>query len=135
MKLLLGLFATTLPHSHKSLYPSVCQRGFLTSIMSSVSSSNSLVVDPFCFRQFAECDKSKEYGGTVFSVSINEFEGIVNARYDETKLKEGYAPFCKHLFIENNFTDAQTCVLAITKENEHLLRTKYEARNDKEVRT
>jgi len=57
----------------------------------------------------------------------------VNARYDEKNLKDGYAPFCKHIFIENDFTEAQTCVLPITEENEHLLRTKYEARTDKEV--
>ena len=48
-------------------------------------------------------------------------------------MKEGYAPFCKHLFVINDFTDAKVNVLEITKENEHLLRSKYEARNDKEL--
>ena len=68
------------------------------------------------------------------SVSISEFEDIVNERYkDESQLVDGYAPFCKHIFLQNDFTDAKTCVLPITKENESLLRTKYEARNDKEV--
>jgi hypothetical protein len=59
---------------------------------------------------------------------------IVNERYDESKLKEGYAPFCKHLFIANDFTDAVVNVLPITAENEACLRTKYEARNENEVR-
>ena len=68
------------------------------------------------------------------SNSVEEFEAIVNERYDESALKEGYAPFCKHLFIVNDFTDAQVNVLPITPENEACLRTKYEARNDKEVR-
>jgi hypothetical protein len=64
---------------------------------------------------------------------MSEFEQIVNERYDETKLQDGYAPFCKHLFIENDFTNGKCIVLEITPENEKLLRTKYEARNDKEV--
>lgn len=92
-----------------------------------------LVVDPFCFRQFAEKEKSKGYAGTVFNISIDEFEEIVNSRYDPSQLKDGYAPFCKHLFLVNDFTDARVNVLSITKENEHCLRTKYEARNEKEL--
>lgn len=67
------------------------------------------------------------------SNSVEEFEEVVNERYDESALKEGYAPFCKHLFLVNDFTDAQVNVLPITPENEACLRTKYEARNDKEV--
>jgi len=98
-----------------------------------MSGSKALVVDPFCFRQFDENDSSKKYSGSVFSVPISEFEDIVNARYDESLLQDGYAPFCKHLFITNDFTSAQVNVLPITPKNESLLRTRYEARNDKEV--
>ncbi|CAB9515821.1 Protein of unknown function (DUF3228) [Seminavis robusta] len=97
------------------------------------SDSKSLVVDPFCFRQFAEQEASKTYGGAVFSNTVADFEGIVNARYKEEQLKEGYAPFCKHLFILNDFTQAKVNVLKITPENEGLLRSSYEARNDKEL--
>mmetsp|Transcript_14704 Transcript_14704/g.21708 ORF Transcript_14704/g.21708 Transcript_14704/m.21708 type:complete len:247 (-) Transcript_14704:40-780(-) len=99
----------------------------------SSKSEHDLVVDPFCFRQFAESEKSKAYGGTIFSVPIAEFEDIVNERYEANLLKDGYAPFCKHLFVKNDFTDAQVNVLPITADNEHLLRTKYEARNEKEL--
>jgi len=95
--------------------------------------SKSLVVDPFCFRQFAETEENKGYAGTVFNISIKKFEEVVNARFDSSYLKDGYAPFCKHLFIVNDFTDARGNVLPITKENEHCLRTKYEARNEKEL--
>ena len=97
------------------------------------SNTKNLVVDPFCFRQFKEHDSSTGYQGTVFNISIDKFEQIVNERYDANALKDGYAPFCKHIFIENDFTDARLCVLPITKENEHCLRTRYEARNDKEL--
>ena len=96
--------------------------------------SKALVVDPFCFRQFSEHPQSQPYGGTIFSLSIAEFEDIVNARYRENpELKEGYAPFCKHLFVRNDFTDAVVNVLPITPENEGMLRSKYEARNEKEL--
>lgn len=98
-----------------------------------LTGSKSLVVDPFCFRQFAETEKSKGYAGTVFDISIEKFEEIVNSRYDPSRLKDGYAPFCKHLFVVNDFTNARVNVLPITQENEHCLRTNYEARNEKEL--
>ena len=65
---------------------------------------------------------------------MEEFTQVVNERYDESKLKDGYAPFCKHLFVVNDFTNAQVNVLPITPDNEACLRSKYEARNEKEVR-
>jgi Protein of unknown function (DUF3228) len=68
----------------------------------------------------------------VFDVPIREIEAAVNAQYSENALRDGYAPFCKHLFVEN-FTNAQVNVLPITSPNESLLRTKYEARNEKEL--
>lgn len=99
----------------------------------SMSASRALVIDPFCFRQFAENESSKSYGGTIFTNSMEEFTKIVNERFSEESLKEGYAPFCKHIFVENDFTDARVNVLPITKENEHLLRSEYAARNEKEL--
>jgi hypothetical protein len=96
------------------------------------AAAKNLVVDPFCFRQFAETEASQNYGGTVFAQTIPEFEDIVNARYDEAQLKDGYAPFCKHLFVKNDFTQAKVNVLPI-KDNEHLVRTEYAARSDKEL--
>ncbi len=95
--------------------------------------TKNLVIDPFCYRQFAEHENSKNYGGTVLSISIQDFETMINEQFDESKLKDGYAPFCKHLFITNVILDAYTNILPITLENEHLLRTKYEARTELEV--
>jgi Protein of unknown function (DUF3228) len=97
------------------------------------AASKAMVVDPFCFRQFSEHESSQSYGGTVFVQSVAEFETIVNAHFDEANLKEGYAPFCKHIFLENDFTEAKVNVLPLTKENEGLVRTEYQARNDKEL--
>jgi Protein of unknown function (DUF3228) len=102
-----------------------------TSIMSMKAH---VVIDPFCYRQFAENESSsKSYSGTVFSNSMEEFTRIVNERFSEGLLQDGYAPFCKHLFLSNDFTDAKVNVLPITAENQHLLRSRYEARNEKEL--
>lgn len=40
-----------------------------------------------------------------------------------------YAPFCRYLFVENDFTDATVKVLQITPRNVARLRGKYEVRN------
>jgi len=47
-------------------------------------------------------------------------------------LKDGYAPFCKHIFIKN-FTDLKPGSIEITSEIEHLIKTKYEARTENEL--
>lgn len=89
-----------------------------------------IVLDPFCMRQF---DKTK----TNFFINYDPdgFESIVNSHYIENKdkcLKDGYAPFCKHIFIEN-FTDMAPNYLEITAEVEKLIKTAYEARTEKEL--
>jgi Protein of unknown function (DUF3228) len=105
-------------------------------IMASSSTNNNdkkLVVDPFCFRQFQESEASQSYGGTVFSMSIADFEAIANEHYREEDLQDGYAPFCKHLFLKNDFApDVKVNVLPY-RGNEALVRTEYAARNDKEL--
>lgn len=62
--------------------------------------------------------------------------GAVNSLYQaaggEAALVDGYAPFCKHVFVKN-FAGVKSTTLAITSENEHLLRSGYEARTDKEL--
>jgi hypothetical protein len=47
-------------------------------------------------------------------------------------LKDGYAPFCKHLFVHNT-TSTKSRIARITNENVHLLRTGYEARREGEL--
>ena len=57
---------------------------------------------------------------------------LYEAAGGEACLVDGYAPFCKHVFVEN-FVGAAGAVAAITPENEALLRTGYSARTDKEL--
>ena len=47
-------------------------------------------------------------------------------------LKDGYAPFCKHVFIPN-FANVKCGYVAISKENEAQLKTCYESRNTDEL--
>lgn len=87
-----------------------------------------LVVDDFCLRQF-----SPEYGGSKITMPPAEFEAKVNAYYHANpNLADGYAPFCKHIFMPN-FAGLTAGTAPITPENEHLLRSVYEARTEQEL--
>jgi len=83
------------------------------------------------------CDFAKRhfnpgFGGTkILDCSPEQFESALNALTPVSEAN-GYAPFCKHLFLEN-FTDALDGVAEVTPENEHLLRTGYEARRPEEL--
>ena len=101
--------------------------------MSSVSTpaKTNIVIDPFCFRQF------QQNSGKVFiDYDMEKFEKKINGIYEknggEAMLKPGYAPFCKHIFIEN-FVGTNEQVLEITEETKPYLRSKYSARNEDEL--
>ena len=112
-----------------------------TSIDDNSDDGKNVVVDPFCFRQFVEHkEASTPYSGTVFSMPIQDFETIANTLFHTHSLQDGYAPFCKHLFLPiNSFfkdddddTIPRVNVLPV-EGNDHLIRTNYVARNDQEV--
>ena len=86
------------------------------------------VLDQFCLRQFDD----PEYTGTRVDFDKESFALKVNTLFESGKypLVDGYAPFCKHLFIPN-FTPATLSYLKITTENEGLLRSGYDARTEK----
>ena len=72
---------------------------------------------------------SIDYEKPAFEKKINEF-------YDsgDYPLVDGYAPFCKHLFVPNFVGDSITVpYLEITPENESLLRSGYDARKPEEL--
>ena len=65
-----------------------------------------------------------------------EFTARVNEFYEQqgpSALKNGYAPFCKHLFIPNTFTSMAAACAEITADNMHHLRSAYEARRENEL--
>ena len=91
-----------------------------------------IVLDPFSFKAF----EAKE-DGTPASINFDkdEFTKRVNEFYIQnkaTELKDGYAPFWKHLFIEN-FTNATSGTVEITEENKKLIESGYDARRDNEI--
>mmetsp|Transcript_24386 Transcript_24386/g.61705 ORF Transcript_24386/g.61705 Transcript_24386/m.61705 type:complete len:197 (-) Transcript_24386:333-923(-) len=89
-------------------------------------------MDSFAFRQFDD----PNYPGSKIPFDKSEFTKRVNTFYNEngrdSLLKEGYAPFCKHIFVPN-FTEATISYLPITPDSEHLVRSGYEARNEREL--
>ena len=48
------------------------------------------------------------------------------------QLVDGYAPFCKHLFM-SNFANVECGYAAITEDNKHLVESCYDARKDGEL--
>jgi len=99
--------------------------------MAAEAKPKTIVVDPFCLRQF-----DKASGKAPFlDVSVESCETHLNAAFDaapDTCLKPGYAPFCKHLFVKN-FCKATMAVATITPENEGLLRSGYVTRQEGEL--
>ncbi|KAH7464674.1 hypothetical protein PRIC1_005711 [Phytophthora ramorum] len=89
-----------------------------------------LVLDGFAKRQFDD----KTYSGTQLDFDKQEFVKKVNEIYEANgkQLVDGYAPFCKHLFIKN-FTGARLNMVPITQANAHMLMSDYEARTEYEL--
>ncbi len=89
-----------------------------------------LAMDKFCQRQFND----PTYLGTRIPDKTSDafLSELTKLGLTEAHLVDGYAPFCKHLFIAN-FTRAVATTAAITAENAHLLRSGYKARTDAEL--
>ena len=89
------------------------------------------VLDEFAGRQF---DKVKA-GLSFINFDKTQFAAKVQEAYDSddtVQLVDGYAPFCKHIFIQN-FTDAIPSFIKITNENAQYLKSGYVARTEKEL--
>ncbi|ETV77295.1 hypothetical protein H257_08743, partial [Aphanomyces astaci] len=82
-------------------------------------------LDAFCLRQFDD----PNYKGTQLHHDKAAFEAKINQLFDdnEVTLVDGYAPFCKHLFVPN-FVGARLSSAAITADNAHLLQSDYVSR-------
>lgn len=87
-----------------------------------------IVMDPFCLRQFDKVKTTSQF----IEGTVDEIIEYANKMYDPKTLADGYAPFCKHIFVPN-ITETKNSTIAITPENQHLLKTMYEARTEKEL--
>lgn len=97
------------------------------------ASNDSIFLDPFCFKQF---DDPSYRGTKIGSCTKEQFQERLNRAFEsgggDAALSPGYAPFCKHLFVAN-FTDAVVGALPISIANQHLLRSGYAQRNEREL--
>lgn len=89
-------------------------------------------LDEFAFRQFDD----PTYLGTQVRTDKAEFMQKLNEllKSDKSlKLADGYAPFCKHIFVKNWVPGVLVGAVAITPENKHLIESGYKARTEKEL--
>jgi hypothetical protein len=98
--------------------------------MSSLSSAGrTFFMDPFGLRQF----NNPQYTGTQVHFDPTLFEEKVEEAFKSgTPLVEGYAPFCKHIFVEN-FCGVRCGYAEISTENEKLIKSGYDARKEGEL--
>ena len=89
----------------------------------------SLILDQFAFRSF---DKTRT--SNYINMDKQDFLNKVNELYkSESQLVEGYAPFCKHLFVENFVKGLKSCHIEINKDTEKLIISKYDSRQKNEL--
>jgi Protein of unknown function (DUF3228) len=92
-----------------------------------------LRLDPFALRQWEQGASS---GTDMSSISKATFMCELNKRWqaNEASLVDGYAPFCKHVFVRNDFAaQIKVGALELSAENEHLVRTGYVSRRQGEL--
>jgi hypothetical protein len=86
-------------------------------------------LDNFAIRQWDDpfyAGTRVKYDKTDFVTKVHEYHR------DGAQLVDGYAPFCKHVFVPN-FIGAKVGSVPITVENQKLVRTAYESRRPEEL--
>ncbi len=75
-----------------------------------------------------------DFAGTrVVGISQEELVERANQALEQgAVLVDGYAPFCKHLFLENP-SDTRAGIAEVTEDNAHLLKSDYVARREGEL--
>eukprot|EP00808_Paulinella_micropora_P031275 g48626.t1 len=105
----------------------------------SSSAGRFISLDRFALRQF---DKNAgvshtviDYDPQAFISKVNEFyeSKKASAKEDSEVLVDGYAPFCKHLFMPNFLKQLPPAAIVIDATTEPLIKSKYEARSAKEL--
>lgn len=105
------------PRAHRRTMTSFAQKDFF--------------LDEFAQKQFNDTDPN--YSGTRIHFDTANFVNQVQRCYNEgAKLVDGYAPFCKHIFVPN-FVGARLGALAINSDNRKLLQSGYSSRRPEEL--
>ena len=88
-----------------------------------------LILDKFSYRSF-DSTRNTNY----INISKEEFVQKVNELYNSTKvLVDGYAPFCKHIFVKNFVKGFKPCHLEINDNIKSLIISKYDSRQKNEL--
>jgi len=88
-----------------------------------------IAITKFAGRHF----RSDFKGTKIVGLTADELVELANRAVAEgAVLTDGYAPFCKHLFIRNA-SPTKAGVARITPENQHLLCSGYESRRPEEL--
>jgi len=84
---------------------------------------------------FAKRQWESEYKGLVIKMPMQELEDKVNELYHKnpSALADGYAPFCKHLFVPCFLEGARAEAVPITDANKGALLSEYQARTEQEL--
>ena len=93
-------------------------------------SGDTFFLDHFALRQW----KDPNFAGTRMACDQKEFVDTVHAEFkaNGSLLVDGYAPFCKHVFIPNPW-NCPVGALPITDDNRHLLCSAYTRRRPEEL--
>lgn len=92
-------------------------------------STRTFFLDAFALRQWDDPSCS----GARISYGKAEFVARIQEAHDAgAALVDGYAPFCKHVFVPN-FVGAKAGALPVTDANRHLLRSGYTRRRPEEL--
>ncbi len=89
-----------------------------------------LRLDKFAFRQWDDAT----YAGTRMPPGVSKtafLEHVV--ALGPQPLADGYAPFCKHLFVRNFVPGLKGATVALTPDNLGLVESAYQARTEKEL--
>ncbi len=90
--------------------------------------SSTIVLTPFArTRLFPQSARRNALCG----VTPEQFETYLN-QHQPLQVRPGYAPFCR-LLVFRNWTSSRCATIAITADNQHLLRSAYEARTEAEL--
>ncbi len=85
-----------------------------------------LRLDRFAFRQW-----NSDYNGTKMTgISRDDFERAIQ-QLPAVTLVDGYAPFCKHVFVRNWIAGLKAPTVALTEARRPLVVSDYQARTEK----
>ena len=91
--------------------------------------------DPYAERNFV-FEGNKYLSKAFIHFDRQQFEDRINALFhdqsNDIELKDGYAPFCKHLFVPNEF-GVKNQMLRINEDNIKYLKSDYVARREEEL--